>query len=62
MNINMTEAEAELVRDILAQHHRELLLEIARAEHHEFKLALQKREKLLRELLEKLQVVQPAHS
>lgn len=62
MNFSMTESEAELVRDILAHNHRELLLEIARAEHHEFKLALQKREELLKELLEKLQVVQPAHS
>jgi hypothetical protein len=42
MNFNMTEDEAELLRDILSQNHRELLLEIARAEHHEFKLTLQK--------------------
>ena len=62
MNVNMTETEAELVRDILSHNHRELLLEIARAEHHEFKLALQKREELLKEVLEKLQVGQPAHS
>lgn len=62
MNLSMTDAEAELIRDILSHSHRELLLEIARAEHHEFKLALQKREELLKEILEKLQVVQPAHS
>lgn len=62
MNYNMTEAEAELVREVLSQHHRELLLEIARAEHHEFKLALQKREELLKTVLEKLQVLEPAHS
>lgn len=62
MNFNMTEAEAELVRDILTQNHRELLLEIARAEHHEFKLALQKREELLKGILEKLEALLPVHS
>ena len=62
MNLSMTESEAELLRDVLAHHHRELLLEIARAKHHEFKLALQKREALLKEILEKLQVLQPAHT
>jgi hypothetical protein len=62
MNFNMTEAEAELLRDILSQNHRELLLEIARAEHHEFKLTLQKREELLKRLLEKLEILQAAHT
>lgn len=61
MNINMTEREAEVVREILEQGYRELLLEIARAEHHEFKLALQQREQLLKSALEKLGALQPAH-
>lgn len=61
MNVNMTDREAEVVREILEQGYRELLLEIARAEHHEFKLALQEREKLLKSILEKLGVLQPAH-
>ena len=62
MNYSMTEAEAELVREVLSHHHRELLLEIARAEHHEFKLALQKREELLKGVLEKLRLLESAHS
>jgi len=61
MNYSMTEAEAELIREILSHHHRELLLEIARAEHHQFKLAPQKREELLKTVLEKL-ALEPAHS
>lgn len=62
MNFNMTEDEAEVAREILAQSHRELLLEISRAEHHEFKAALQRREEVLKRLLEKLSVPEPAHS
>jgi hypothetical protein len=62
MNINMTESESEIAREILEQGYRELLLEIARAEHHEFKVALQEREKLLKSILEKLGALQPAHS
>lgn len=61
MNVNMTDREAEVVREILEQGYRELLLEIARTEHHEFKLALQEREKLLKSTLEKLGALQPAH-
>ena len=60
MNINMTDKEAEVVREILEQGYRELLLEIARAEHHEFKVALHQREKLLKAVLEKLGALQPA--
>jgi hypothetical protein len=61
MNINVTEQEAEVARQILEQGYRELLLEIARSEHHDFRIALQEREKLLKGLLEKMGVPQPAH-
>ena len=60
MNFNMTDDEVEVAREILAQSHRELLLEIARAEHHEFRAALQQREEVLKRLLEKLVVPEPA--
>lgn len=62
MNVEMTADEAEITREILEQGYRELLLEIARAEHHEFKLALQQREKLLKSILEKLGALQATHS
>lgn len=61
MNINVTEQEAEVAREILEQGYRELLLEIARSEHHDFRAALQQREKLLKGLLEKLGVTEPVH-
>lgn len=54
MNFKMTEDEADVAREIFEQSHRELLLEIARAEHHEFKANLQQREEVLKRLLEKL--------
>jgi hypothetical protein len=62
MNINLTEQEADVARQILEQGYRELLLEIARAEHHEFKLALQQREKVLKALLDKLGALEPVRS
>jgi len=62
MNVNMSFEEAEVVREMLEQGYRELLLEIARAEHHDFKLALQAREKLLKSVLEKLGALQSVHS
>jgi hypothetical protein len=62
MNINLTEDEIEIAREILEQDYRDLLLEIARSEHHEFKQALQRREKLLKSILEKLGILEPTRS
>ncbi len=62
MNINLTEQEADVARQILEQGYRELLLEIARAEHHEFKVALHERERLLKGLLEKLGAAEAVRS
>jgi hypothetical protein len=61
MNVNISEREAEIAREILESAYRELLLEIARAEHHDFRAVLQEREKLLQALLEKLGSLAPAH-
>jgi hypothetical protein len=61
MNVNMTAQETEVTRETLEQGYRELLLEIARAEHHEFKLALQERERLLKSVLEKLGALEMTH-
>ncbi|MGE5322277.1 MAG: hypothetical protein ACM3SW_05425 [Actinomycetota bacterium] len=62
MNVNVSDREAEVAREILERAYRELLLEIARAEHHEFKVALQEREKLLKGLLDKLNSLETVHS
>ena len=61
MNVNISEREAEIAREILEGAYRELLLEIARAEHHDFRVVLQQREKLLQALLEKLGSLEPVH-
>jgi len=62
MTYDIADDEAGVVREILETSHRELLLEIARAELHDFKAALQEREKLLRHLLEKFGVLESSHS
>jgi len=58
MTYDITDDEAEVIKEILETSHRELLLEIARTEHHEFKIALREREKRLRRLQEKFGVLE----
>jgi hypothetical protein len=60
MELTLTVEERELVLEILGQRHRELLREISRTDHHEFKLALRKKEKLLESVENRLRVMQPA--
>ena len=62
MNVNVSEREAKVARYILEHAYSELLLEIARAEHHDFRVVLQEREKVLKALLEKLGSLEPVHS
>lgn len=49
-----TTEEQELLLGILEQRHRELQKEISHTDHHEFKLALRKKEKLLESVLSRL--------
>ncbi len=60
MELHITVQEQQLMFDILRHHQRELLLEIARASHHEFKTGLQERERLLERLLDKVAPAQMA--
>jgi hypothetical protein len=60
MELTLTVEERELVLEILGQRHRELLREISHTDHHEFKLALRKKEKLLESVENRLRVMQPA--
>ena len=46
--------EQQLLLDILEQRHRELLKEISHTDHHQFKEALRKNEKLLESVLSRL--------
>ena len=59
MELTLTSAERELLLEVLEEHHRELLREIARARHHEFKVALKTKERLLESTVTKLKVTQP---
>lgn len=59
MELTLTSAERELLLEVLEEHHRELLREIARAKHHEFKVALKGKEKLLESTVTKLKAVHP---
>jgi hypothetical protein len=59
MELTLTSAERELLLEILEQHQHELLREIAKAKHQEFKSALKNKEKTLESLANKLEVTQP---
>jgi hypothetical protein len=54
MELILTTEEEGLLLDILERRHRELLKEISHTDHHEFKLALRKNEKLLESILSRL--------
>lgn len=56
MELTLTSAERELLLEVLEEHHRELLREIARARHHEFKVALLSKERLLESTITKLKI------
>jgi hypothetical protein len=59
MELTLTVEERDLVLEILGQRHRELLREISHTDHHEFKLALRKKEQLLEPVENRLRVMQP---
>jgi hypothetical protein len=54
MDLKLTPEEQELVSEVLEEHHRTLLREISRTDHHEFRVVLKKKEKLLESVLNKL--------
>jgi len=56
--LTLTSAEREFLMEILEEHHHELLREIARAKHHEFKSVLKHKEKLLESMVNNLKVMQ----
>jgi hypothetical protein len=60
MELQLNAEEQKLLAEILRQHQRELLLEISHADHHEFKVALRERERMLEEMLKKLYAGQMA--
>jgi hypothetical protein len=54
--LTLNDQERNLVFEILEEHQRMLLLEIAKTDHHDFKVALREKERLLESLLDRLAV------
>ena len=54
MNLVLNAEEEDLVRELLTEKQRVLIAEISRADHHDFKRTLQKKETLLESLLTRL--------
>jgi hypothetical protein len=54
MELILSTEEHQLLFEMLEQRHRELLKEISHTDHHEFKQALRKNEKLLESILSRL--------
>jgi hypothetical protein len=63
MELIITAEEQELLANILERRHRELLKEISHTDHHAFKEALRKNQKLLESILGRLRIesVQELH-
>ena len=50
----LSEEERELMRDILEERHRTLLVEISHTDHHHFKLVLRKKAEMLESVLSRI--------
>jgi hypothetical protein len=62
MELTLSLPERELLLEVLEEHHRELLMEIARASHYDFKTILRNKEKLLESMINKLVIRQPGEA
>ena len=58
MELTLTNAEREVLLEILKEQHRELFREIARTDHRELKSVLKNKETLLDSVINKLEMVQ----
>jgi uncharacterized protein YlxP (DUF503 family) len=54
VSVPMSEEERELVHEILEERHRTFLVEISHTDHHDFKVELQRKAKLLESVLGRL--------
>ncbi len=57
MELRLTDKEEELLRELLQDHHKHLIHEINKADHHEFKSTLRHRCTMVEGLIDKLQMV-----
>ena len=54
MELTLSPMEQRLLLEVLEEHHRELILEIARTKHRDFRTELRNKEKLLEAIFTKL--------
>lgn len=62
MEVTLSSEEELLLMEVLEERHRELLRELARTKHHEFKTILSYKEKLLESVLDKLRIAESVHA
>ena len=55
VSLNLSEREAEVLRDVLEQQHQTLLLEIAKTDTREYRDTLQERETIMRGISDQLE-------
>lgn len=60
MELQLTDKEQELLLELLTEQHKHLLHEIAKADHHAFKMALRERCNALEDIVHRLN--EPVHS
>jgi hypothetical protein len=56
VSLTLDEEERELIREILEERHRTLLMEISHTDHHDFKVALRKKAEILESVLSRFMV------
>jgi hypothetical protein len=59
MELRLTDAERELLMQVLEEHQTHLLHEIAKADHHDYKKMLRSRCELLEKILERVKTNVP---
>ncbi len=60
VEVSLTASERELLLQVLEEHHRELLRDISRAEHHVFKAGLKENAARIESMLKKLRTARPS--
>jgi hypothetical protein len=56
MDLHLSAEERELLAEVLEERHTELMREIFRTDHHDFRLLLKRKEKILQAIMEKVGV------
>ncbi|HVN10120.1 MAG TPA: hypothetical protein VMV61_14175 [Patescibacteria group bacterium] len=55
MQVTLSPTEQRVLLEVLEEHHRELLMEIARTKHRDFKSVLRNKERVIESIFQKLE-------